>query len=526
MENLSSDLKKINITPKKKLLRSMATDLDFKMALFEIIDNSIDAWKKNRRDTKLMIHIYADKENNKLTYLDNAGGVRENNIAELFTLGDNGNKNSQETIGEFGVGLKRALFFIAKRFVIESKSLGELGFRTELDVDRYFDDENWEISYTRGNELDEGSTKITFSNFNFSFSDKVERDLRKAIAETYAYTLVSNGEIFINDVAVIFYKFKTWAKFEEPYENYSPKNLRFNVDLDGRIVNVSLRIGLMESSVQIGEYGFYIYCNGRLAIKAGKTPELGFNDDEFHYPHARFARFRCEIFINGPGDFMPWNSTKSGLNFEHPLIKEILPSIKKMAYSYLHFSSTLSSHKNMKDQPVIKAIDNEEEKDIRDIKKYTSSYPEVGARILSKTKKGKRTKNDLTPWKQALVDSIKIVDGLMMKEKPNHKNRIAVLILDSTVEISLRDYLKYTVGDENSKKESKTSHFDELVKNVKGRSKNQGIEVHTWDKIANLHRVRDQLYHEAAEMTVEDKTVLTFKSAVMDLLGKLNGIKF
>ena len=48
MENPLSEFKKINITPKKKLLRSMATDLDFRMALFEIIDNSIDAWKKKQ----------------------------------------------------------------------------------------------------------------------------------------------------------------------------------------------------------------------------------------------------------------------------------------------------------------------------------------------------------------------------------------------------------------------------------------------------------------------------------------------
>ena len=153
MDNSSSNLKKINITPKKRLLRSMATDLDFKMALFEIIDNSIDAWKNNGSNSKLMIHIYADKETSTLIYLDNAGGVKESHFAELFTLGDNGNKNSQETIGEFGVGLKRALFFLAKNFVLESKSAGEVGFRTEMDVDRYFDDENWEISYSAGSDL-------------------------------------------------------------------------------------------------------------------------------------------------------------------------------------------------------------------------------------------------------------------------------------------------------------------------------------------------------------------------------------
>ncbi len=525
MENPLSEFKKINITPKKKLLRSMATDLDFRMALFEIIDNSIDAWKKNRTDTKLMIHIYADRERGTLTYMDNAGGVSESNIAELFTLGDNGSKTSQETIGEFGVGLKRALFFIAKKFVLESKTFNEPGFKTVLDVDRYFDDENWEMQYSLHNDLDEGSTRISFSGLNFNMSEKVERELRKGIAETYAYTLANNGEIFINESPVTFYRFDAWAKFEEPYGEYSPKNLEFKIESGRGNVNVSVKIGLMESSVQTGDYGFFIYCNDRLAIKAGKTPELGFNDSEFHYPHARFARFRCEIFINGPGNLMPWNSTKSGLNFETPALKEIMQPVKRIAYHYLQFSSKLASPKNMVDQPIIKRVRNEEQEVIKDINKYVEKFPDIGKRASSSKKKKKTAKN-LIPWKQALIDAIKIAEGLMIKEKPQHKNRVAILILDSTVEISLRYYLIYVVADKGSKEQAKVTHFEDLMKNVKGRSRNQGISDDTWNKISNLHRNRDQLYHMAADMTVEDQSVLTFKEAVLDILGKLFDISF
>ncbi len=525
MENQSSYFKRINITPKKKLLRSMATDLDFRMALFEIIDNSIDAWKKNRTNTKLMIHIYADREHGTLTYQDNAGGVEENNIAELFTLGDNGKKNSQETIGEFGVGLKRALFFMAKRFVLESKALGEDGFRINLDVDRYFDDENWEMAYSLKTDLDEGSTRITFSAINFNMSEKVERDLRKSIAETYAYTLTNSGEIFINNTPVTFYKFEAWAKFEDPYNMYSPKNLRFKIDSGGMSANVSVKVGLMETSAQTGDYGFYIYCNDRLAIRAGKTPELGFNDNEFHYPHARLARFRCEIFINGPGNLMPWNSTKSGLNFDNPLLKEILPAIKKLSYPYLRFSSKIASPKHLIDQPIIKIFKNDEQILIDDINKYVESYPEFGSR--ARLQKGnKRTNRNLSPWKQALLDAIKIAEGIIMKDKPEHKNRVAVLILDSTIEISLRDYLIYVVADKDSKVQGKEPHFDNLMKDVRGRSKNQGINKDSWEKISNLHRIRDDLYHNAADITVEDKSVLTFKEAVLEIISKLFNITF
>ena len=503
----------------------MATDLDFRMALFEIIDNSIDAWRKAQTGTKLMIHIYADREHDSLIYTDNAGGVKENNIAELFTLGDNGSKTSQETIGEFGVGLKRALFFMAKRFVLETRAPGETGFKTDLKVDSYFNDENWEMSYVPGTDLDEGFTRITFLEMNFTLSDKVERELRKSIAETYAYSLTNNGEIFINDTSVTFYKFDSWARFEEPYDEYSPKNIRFKTGSGNASVEFTVKIGLMETFAQTGDYGFYIYCNDRLAIRAGKTPELGFNDSEFHYPHARFARFRCEIFINGPGSLMPWNSTKSGLNFDNPLLKQILPDIKKVAYHYLKFSSKIASDKSLSNQLITKSDKNEGQKTIRDLSEYAKTYPDIGTRTPSQ-KQTKSRKKNLAPWKQALLDAMKIAEGLIMKDKPEHKNRVAVLILDSTVEISFRDYLIYVVADQNSKQEAKEIHFDNLVKNVKGRSKNQGITQDTWEKINNLHKTRDELYHNAADLTVENKTVLTFKEAVLEIISKLFNVTF
>ncbi|MGP6294294.1 ATP-binding protein [Caldiplasma sukawensis] len=208
----------ISIIPKKRILRSMATDLDYKKALLEMIDNSIDSWNRTKPNQKLIINIKLDKEKNSLYYRDNAGGVKESDIARMFTLGENSNGKDDATIGEFGVGLKRSLFVLAKKFEIRSRSPGELGFRTELDVEKYFDDENWEIIYYKGANLDEGETEFEFTELTFEFPEKAEREFRKLIAETYAYSFSNNGEIFINDNAVKFSKFEEWSKFDSPYE--------------------------------------------------------------------------------------------------------------------------------------------------------------------------------------------------------------------------------------------------------------------------------------------------------------------
>lgn len=523
MEAIKSGVIKVNVTPKKRVLRSIARDIDLTRSVLELIDNSIDAWKTNNTGIKLVIDIHISKQDHKLTFKDNSGGVPRTSIAQLFTLGDTGRAAREDSIGEFGVGLKRALFSISKDFTLDAKYSGESGFHCPVNVNKYLADDEWELVCELGTNVPEGSTLIEFTDMNFEVSDKVERELRKAIAETYVDTLTNNGEVFVNSTAVTFNKFNEWTKFDEDHADFSPKHVEMKTDVQGEKIGVDITVGLMESFHQTGDYGFYIYCNDRLAVRDGKDPQLGFNDTEFSYPHARFARFRCEVRINGRRDLMPWNSTKSGLNYDHEVMRVILPGLKKLASPYLKFSAKLASTRDM--TVTEKPMSSIPVTTIKNPSAYFDQLPPVTTRLRTKRAKKKHSVR-LQSWKKSLTDVLLITDNIFNKRAPEHKNRVVILLLDSAAEVGMRAYLRLVVNTDDSRKEAGTRGFNELVKFVKERSKNQNVDSETWTSIDQMHRIRDKLYHEFSDMTVEDSSILGFKAAILELFEKLLQINY
>lgn len=532
MENIQKTPIVIEITPKKRVLRSIARDLTLNMSILELIDNSIDAWKRNKTGDKLVVSIKIskgvkeDKKISQLDYEDNSGGISISKISELFTLGDSGGSENEESIGEFGVGLKRSLFSISDEFLIESKANEEEGFTCKVNVKSFINDPNWKLEYLPGTNISKGKTIVKFLGLNFEVGDKIERELRKEIAETYSHTISNNGEVFVNNQDITFHKFDEWTEFRGDYEDYSPKNLQGKIEIEEKKVEVNIIVGLMKSLHTTGDYGFYIYCNDRLAVKGGKDEGLGFNGEEFSYPHNRLARFRCEVRLNGSRGLMPWNSTKSGINYNLPLMLAILPGLKKLSKPYLNFSNRIASptHSGLNGlvettitdvKPVIK----------NDLAKFFETLPNLNSRKkMIKTKMPKLAKVD--PWKKSLMDTITITESIIKKKSPEHKNRVAVLILDSTVEVSMRSFLKNVIGTKESRKEGDERGFPVLMNHAKQRSGNLNISSVTWTNIRHLHDIRDKLYHEFSDIIVTDQSIEDYKESVIDILEKLLSINF
>ena len=530
MENIQGKNFTIEIIPKKRVLQSIARDINLNMAILELIDNSIDAWKRNNTGNKLVIAIKVtkgDKDNGKLSqldYEDNAGGIPVKKITELFTLGDTGASQYEKSIGEFGVGLKRALFSLSKEFIIESKAPQEDGFTCKVDVSSFLKDPEWKLEYSVGSSAPLEKSIIRFLGLNYEIGDKTERDFRKVIAETYSHTISNNGEIFVNNTEVTFHKFDEWTEFAENYSEYSPKRVQSKVEVEGKKVEVDITVGLMKTFHTTGEYGFYIYCNDRLAVKDGKEEQLGFNGKEFTYPHNRISRFRCEVRLNGPRSLVPWNSTKSGINYNLPLMSVLLPGLKKLAKPYLNFSNRLSTPGKSGINGLVERKANEvnttKEKDLI---KYFETLPDLKSRAKRESfKRGKSSKTD--PWKKSLMDAVTIIDSIIRKKTPEYKNRVAVLILDSTIEVSMRAYLKNVVNTDESRKEGNERQFYKLMDFAKKRSGTLNVDKSTWVNIAHFHEIRDKLYHEFSDIDVTEGSIESYKEAALDMLEKLLSI--
>jgi len=112
----------------------------------------------------------------------------------------------------------------------------------------------------------------------------------------------------------------------------------FDVDLGGGKISVAISAGLIQDRIpEQDNYGVYFYCNHRLILKELKTREVGyFVTSEAGVPHPDASLCRVIVRLQGPAQLMPWNSSKSGINFNHPVFQQVRPILIRLVS---HFSS-------------------------------------------------------------------------------------------------------------------------------------------------------------------------------------------
>lgn len=121
-----------------------------------------------------------------------------------------------------------------------------------------------------------------------------------------------------------------------------------------------------------------------------------------------------------------------------------------------------------------------------------------------------------SPWMRGIIDSFscfKLLDSSGLESK----NRINLIILDSTLEILFKNYLLFV---KKFKKKDIPSIRKDLHKIVKKHSK---IKTETWEKIEYYYDIRNDLYHETTGKTITDSGAKEFHDLVEDTVEILFG---
>lgn len=148
------------------------------------------------------------------------------------------------------------------------------------------------------------------------------------------------------------------------------------------------------------------------------------------------------------------------------------------------------------------------------------SKPRYGDVIAQKNKRvGKRK-----PWKKGLYEGV-IAADLISKQRLEQKNRIALIVLDSTLEIAFKEYLVNDSGVVYNDAKllslfgNRQSVHNEIKKYVK-------IKKDTWKKIDHYYRLRCKLVHERVTVGIDDGQISDFREVVESVLKKLYKLKF
>lgn len=408
----------INAAPTKELFISMLIrDVTLRDAIGDLLDNCIDGALKLRPNgyyKGLKVEIELDTTKGHFKINDNCGGIPVDIAREhAFRFGRNSHKvqHTKHSVGVFGIGMKRALFKLGKKFSVESVS-NNSSFDMEVDVDQWKDlkvndIESWQFVFNNYKEglkteypAQKRGTKITVTNLNKDVieSFKTDQDLDELIKELereHLYSIDKGLKITINGRLLKAPELRLLAsRAIKPsiWEHGTGK------------VKVRIVAGVSEQEKYGPNGGWYVFGNNRLILGPDHTEKTGWGVKKpIRIPeyHSQFYRFRGYVFLSAedPQD-LPWNTSKTNMDLDSPVYRTILQQMILMMRSVIDFLNKLHDEKNafekglIRTTPLQRAIETSKSYELSAVlttKKLTSNnlfiFPEPAERVVSKKPK-------------------------------------------------------------------------------------------------------------------------------------------
>jgi hypothetical protein len=198
----------IKANPTKEFFINMMTrDIATDRAILDLIDNSIDAAIQNEIKNPEII-INATKETFQIK--DNCGGLDlEKAKGYAFRFGrPKDAPDTPNSVGQFGVGMKRTLFKLGTKFEVESHH-NNTAYNVSVDVDEWVSLEEWHFYFNilEQSDLKSGETKIKVTKLkdeaieNFS-EETYLNNLMREISAAYFKQLNNTFKIYFNEVPI------------------------------------------------------------------------------------------------------------------------------------------------------------------------------------------------------------------------------------------------------------------------------------------------------------------------------------
>lgn len=524
-----TQLEMIDGTPKKRLFLSIISDYDLRTGLCELVDNALDLWMTNRKASNLKIEITLDAQRQLISVRDNAGGVRRSQLELLIAPGASRNDPAQELIGIFGVGGKRAGVALGEHVEIKTRAKGDKSLQLDITND-WLATEDWELAAYEIPDITAGSTTIDISKLRQAFTAEDVEDIRQHLGETYKWFIEEGCSIVLNRVDVKPLGFDAWAY----PSGFEPRRATFQITpADGKSLTVTLTAGLiLDRDPEAENYGVYFYCNHRLIVKELRTREVGyFVKSEAGVPHPDASLCRVIVELQGAAELMPWNSSKSGINYSHPAFGQLRAAIIAMT---TYFSSLSRRLKNDWERQVFShAAGNMQTippAEILTSKRIVlPKLPRVRQLpYMDRLKDANKTVLGNMPWTVGLVEAMGLVD-IIFKQNLDTRNRAALILLDSNFEIGLKEFIvnrtdlfpRHVYNDAKIAALFKARH--QVIAEV---NKHANFSATLLSKVNHYYGLRNKLIHERASVGITDAQVRDYRATIEQVLKKLFKLKF
>jgi hypothetical protein len=322
----------------------LGRDIDLIPAIVDLVDNCLDGARRLRGDGSFEgLWVRLDVSPEEFRIADNCGGIPlEVARKYAFRFGrPAGMEPTPHSVGQFGVGMKRALFKLGEEFRVTSIT-PDASFILEVDVPAWQGRPEWDFPMTQlePSEGQEAGTRIVVTRL---YENVAQRLGRQSFVATLAEDLSSKHQpamrrglsISLNGVPLDVDVTELLQSDALPVET---RELTFFED-DDHPVNVKLFAGLSASAPQ--DAGWYVYCNGRLILGPDQGPTTGWGEgDESAVPryHNRYARFRGYAFFDSDDSSrLPWTTTKTGVDMNSDLFQAVRQRMVTLMKPVLEF---------------------------------------------------------------------------------------------------------------------------------------------------------------------------------------------
>ena len=330
----ADDPAKVDAEPTKEFFVSMLVrDIELIPALVDLVDNAVDGARRLRgwdRFDGLYVRIDATSEMFRIQ--DNCGGIPINTARRYAFRFGRTDETPQlpRSVGQFGVGMKRALFKLGPDFEIRSVEANS-DFTLKVNVPGWTNQISWNFEFSDYNEgvehdLSETGTTITVQPLHAEVSADFALDsflprLREELRLKHRESLGRGLRISLGSHPITTEPF-TLLQSDRIHPAY--QTMSFNGSASD-VVAVRLYAGVSDSAPQ--DAGWYVFCNGRLILGPDRTNTTVWGEGrgrQIPSWHTQFSRFRgFAFFESDDASRLPWTTTKVGVDGNSPIWRAV-----------------------------------------------------------------------------------------------------------------------------------------------------------------------------------------------------------
>ena len=266
-----------------------------------------------------------------------------------------------------------------------------------------------------------------------------------------------------------------------------------------------------------------MYCNNKLITRGLVDYTVGFTSGGIGLPHYNISLVRTVVKLKGQSRDMPWNSSKWGVDTKHPIFRALRNSIISVTKNYVQICRKLQGSWDKEIFPfkvgkiVTETLQTIENIPKRRLPSPPPSKPKWEVQVAKKNAPIVKKR----PWSEGLQDSI-IAADMISKSTLSQKNRIALILIDSTLEIGYKEYLvnEKSIGAAAFSRLSTRADIQrEVLRHIT-------VAVATIRQIEYYYKLRNDLIHQRATPNITDEQVKNYRKIVENLLKKMFGLKF